>query len=202
MTNSDGAAPRPWRQSRRGRSIAAALVLAAAAALSAVTLLALHWAAGPSARAQQPGSVLGFVALDRPAHDLGLPSLRGHGTISLAGLAGKPIVMNFWSSTCGPCKRETPALARAATALGSKVAFVGIDTADLRRQAVAFVDRYKVPYPIAFDPNAQTADRYGITGLPITVFLSPSAKTIVGENVGVLTSAKLDEILRRLYGVT
>ena len=99
-------------------------------------------------------------------------------------------------------QRETPALARAARALGSKVAFVGIDTADLRHQAVAFVDRYKVPYPVAFDPNAKAADRYGVTGLPITVFLSPSAKTIVGENVGVLTSAKLDEILRRLYGVT
>jgi thiol-disulfide isomerase/thioredoxin len=202
MTNTDGAARVPWRQSPRRRAIAAAAVLVAAAALSAVSLLAVHWAAGSSAKAQTPHSGLGFVALDRPARALSLPSLRGKGTIDLAGLAGKPIVMNFWSSHCDPCKQETPALARAARALGSKVTFVGIDTADLRGQAVAFVDRYKVPYLLAFDPNATAADRYGITGLPMTVFLSPSAKTIVGENVGVLTSAKLDAILRRLYGVS
>jgi thiol-disulfide isomerase/thioredoxin len=203
MTNSDGAGPVPWRQSPRRRAIAAAAVLVAAAALSAVSLLAVHWAAGSSARAQTPGnSGLGFVALDRPTRGLSLPSLRGRGTIDLAGLAGKPIVMNFWSSHCYPCKQETPALARAARALGGKVTFVGIDTADVRDKAVAFVDRYKVPYLLAFDPNATAADRYGITGLPMTVFLSPSAKTIVGENVGVLTSAKLYAILRRLYGVS
>jgi thiol-disulfide isomerase/thioredoxin len=202
MTNSDGAGPVPWRQSPRRRAIAAAAVLVAAAALSAVSLLAVHWAAGSSARAQTPRSGLGFVALDRPTRGLSLPSLRGRGTIDLAGLAGKPIVMNFWSSHCYPCKQETPALARAARALGGKVTFVGIDTADLHDQAVAFVDRYKVPDLLAFDPNATAADRYGITGLPMTVFLSPSAKTIVGENVGVLTSAKLYAILRRLYGVS
>jgi thiol-disulfide isomerase/thioredoxin len=212
MTN-----PRAGRRLRDRPVLAAALVIAAAAVLSAATLLAVRWVAGPHARAAASNSGLGFVRLDRPARAVNMPSLRGSGTtaggasssgvisggvISLARLAGRPIVMNFWSSTCAPCKQETPALASVARAVGGKVTFVGIDTVDSRRQALAFVTRYKVPYPVAFDPNGTVADRYGLPGLPVTFFLSPSAKTVVGENIGALTSAKLRKILRQLYGVT
>jgi cytochrome c biogenesis protein CcmG, thiol:disulfide interchange protein DsbE len=217
MTN-----PQAGRRLRDRPVLAAALVIAAAAVLSAATLLAVRWVAGPHARAAVSNSGLGFVQLHRPARAVNLPSLRGSGTtgsgttgsgttgggasgggmISLARLAGKPIVMNFWSSTCGPCKQETPALASVARAVGSKVTFIGIDTVDSRRPALAFVRRYKVPYPIAFDPNGTVADRYGLPGLPVTFFLSPSAKTVVGENIGALTSAKLRKILHQLYGVT
>jgi cytochrome c biogenesis protein CcmG, thiol:disulfide interchange protein DsbE len=193
----------PGGQRLRGRPVlAAALVIAAAAVLSAATLLAVRWVAGPHAHAPGNGSGIGFVRLDRPTRVMSLPSLSGSGTISLAGLAGKPIVMNFWSSTCGPCKQETPALASVARAVSNKVTFVGIDTVDSRPQALAFLARYKVPYPVAFDPNGTVADRYGLPGLPVTFFLSPSAKTVVGENIGALTTAKLHKILHQLYGVT
>ena len=92
-------------------------------------------------------------------------------------------------------------MASVAASLGSKVAFVGIDTVDTRAKAIAFVTKYKVPYQIAFDPDGTTADQYGVPGLPVTFFLSPSATTVIGENVGALTAPKLRSILRRLYGV-
>jgi len=177
-------------------------VLVAAALLSTGTLLAARWVFGPHARAAGSKSGLGFVRLHHPARPVSLPSLRGSGKIDLAGLAGKPIVMNFWSSTCGPCKQETAALARVARALGSKVSFLGIDTADGRPKAIAFVARYKVSYPIAFDPNATAANQYGVPGLPVTFFLSSSGKTVVGENIGALTAAKLRRILHELYRVS
>lgn len=194
--------PRAAIRLRRRPVLAAVLVIAAAAVLSAATLLAVRWVAGPKAQAASNKSGLGFVRLDRPARSVSLPDLRGGGTVTLTRLAGKPIVINFWSSTCGPCKQETPALASVARSVGRKVTFVGIDTVDSRRQAETFVTRYKVPYPIAFDPNGTVADSYGLPGLPVTIFLSPSAKTVVGENIGALTSAKLRLILHRLYGVT
>lgn len=165
-------------------------------------MLAARWVVGPHARATGHKSGFGFVRLDRPARQVSLPSLRGRGTIDVAGLAGKPIVMNFWSSTCDPCKQETPALAGVARALGAKVSFVGIDTIDNRAKAIAFVTRYKVSYPIAFDPNGTAANQYGVPGLPVTFFLSPSGKTVVGENIGALTAAKLRRILHQLYRVT
>jgi len=178
------------------------LLIAAAAVLSTITLLAAAWAAGPRAAAPRRQDGLGFVRLDRPARALRLPSLRGSGTIDLTRSASRPLVLNFWSSTCAPCKTETPALVSVARAMGRKVGFLGIDTADQRGSAMAFIARYQVPYPIAFDPDASAAGRYGVPGLPVTFFLSPSGKTILGENVGALTPGKLRTILHQLYGVT
>lgn len=200
MTNPG--APGAGRRQPRRPVVAVVLVLAAAAVLSTATLLAARWVIGPHARAAENKSGLGFVRLDHPARPVSLPSLRGSGKIDLAGLAGKPIVMNFWSSTCGPCKQETPALAGVARTLGRTVHFVGIDTVDERAKAVAFITRYKVSYPIAFDPNGTAANQYGVPGLPVTFFLSPSGKTVVGENVGALTAAKLRRILHQLYRLT
>jgi thiol-disulfide isomerase/thioredoxin len=184
--------------------VAVVLVLAAAAVLSAGTLLGVQWAAGQGAKAkaESGGSGIGFFKLDRRASAIDLPSLNGKGMVDVASLTGKPIVLNFWSSTCHPCQQETPALASVARAIGGRVQFVGIDTADLRGAATRFVDRYKVPYPVAFDPKASVAGQYGVPGLPVTVFLSPSGKKVLGENIGALTAPKLRTILQRLYGVT
>ena len=198
MTNPGAGTRWPTR-----RSTQAAMVLVAAAVLSAATLLAIHWASGPNAKAAGNGnpSGIGFVKFDHPAHPVNLPDLRGRGTFHLTSVAGKPIVMNFWSSTCPPCKQETPAMASVARSLGSKVTFVGIDTVDTRAKAIGFISKYKVPYKIAFDPDGRMADQYGVPGLPVTFFLSPSATTVIGENIGALTAPKLRSILRHLYGV-
>lgn len=177
------------------------LVVVGAVVLSTLTVLGLHWAVSPHEKqAASQGHTLGFTKLDQSAPAVLLPSLTGDGTVSLAKLAGKPIVVNFWSSTCGPCKAETPALASVDRSMGGKVRFVGIDSADRRTPALAFAGKYKVPYPIAFDPRGTAAIRYGVVGLPVTFFLSPSGKTILGENIGALTQGKLKDILHELYG--
>lgn len=79
---------------------------------------------------------------------------------------------------------------------------VKLYTLDLRAPAKAFVARYRVPYPVAFDPAGRSVAPYGLVGLPVTFFVSPSGTRILGENVGALTSGKLRAILHRLYGVT
>ena len=188
--------------SRRRRAVAVSLVFVAAAMLSAVTILALHLIAAPASGSVASNHQIGFVRLHKPAPHLSLPSLRGGGTIYLEKLGGKPIVMNFWSSSCYPCRKETPALAAEARAVAGKITFLGIDTADRRGAALAFIRRYRVPYLVAYDSNARAAGLYGVPGLPVTFFLSRSAKTIVGENVGALTPGELRAILRELYGVT
>lgn len=197
----------PGPRSRRGRIVTAVLIFVSAAVLSGATIGAISWVTshqGTKAADRrgigQPSGI-GFFPLHRPAPGLRLPNLRG-GTVSLSALAGKPIVLNFWSSTCPPCKKETPALVSVARAMHGKVTFVGVDSADLRASATAFVTKYKVPYPIAFDQGAAATSAYGVPALPITFFLSPSGKTIVGENVGALTPAKLRAILSRLFHVS
>ena len=180
---------------------AAVLVVAAAVVLSTLTVLGLRWAAAPkTASMSQPGQALGFTRLDRVAPALSLPSLAGHGVINLAKLGGKPIVLNFWASTCTVCKKETPALASVARQLGKNVTFLGVDSVDERAPAVAFEDKYGVPYPSVFDPKGTAAIKYDVPALPVTFFLSPSGKKILAENIGALTASRLRVILHMIYG--
>ncbi len=180
---------------------AAALVIAAAVVLSTLTVLGLRWAAAPKAASMsQPGQALGFTRLDRAAPALTLPSLAGPGMITLTKLAGKPIVLNFWASTCTVCKKETPALASVARQLGKKVTFLGVDSVDERAPAIAFEGRYGVPYPSVFDPKGTAAIKYNVPALPVTFFLSPSGKKILAENIGALTASRLRVILHMVYG--
>jgi cytochrome c biogenesis protein CcmG, thiol:disulfide interchange protein DsbE len=194
--------PLTGQRTPRSRLTAIALVIVGAVVLSTATVLGLHWATAkqPAASSGQQAQGLGFTKLDRAAPAVRLPSLRGGGTVSLTKLAGKPIVLNFWSSTCEVCTKETPALASVARSLSDKVTFVGIDSVDRHGPAMEFITRYKVPYPIAFDPQGAAATQFGVVALPVTFFLSPSAKTIVGENIGALTRSTLRTILHSLYG--
>lgn len=188
----------------RSRLVLIALVTAMAALLSAITVLSVRWitAKSPttSASASTPG--LGFTRLDRSAPALSLPSLSGSGTVDLARLAGRPIVLNFWASTCAPCKSETPDLASAARALQGKVTFVGVDTGDERAAGLAFSARYHVPYLNAFDADTAAATRWSVFGLPATYFISPTGTKIVGVYFGALTPAHLRSILSELYHIT
>jgi cytochrome c biogenesis protein CcmG/thiol:disulfide interchange protein DsbE len=192
--------PFTGRRSRRSQVAGFALLLVAAMLLSALTVLGLRWASTSSA-SKASGPKLGFTRLDQPAPAFSLPSLHGGGTVTLASMAGRPIVLNFWATTCHICTKETPALASVARTVHGKIAFLGIDTADSRGPAIKFADRYDVPYPMAFDPTAKVGAAYRVIGLPITFFLSPSGKKILGENIGALTAARLRTILLDLYRI-
>jgi cytochrome c biogenesis protein CcmG/thiol:disulfide interchange protein DsbE len=174
-------------------------LLAVAAGCVALGVVAALLAASHGSKTG--GSVaIGFTRLDRPAPPVTLPGLAGTPATSLASLAGEPIVINFWSSTCAICKSETRALVQVAGATRDRVRFLGIDTDDLRGPAEAFAARYRIPYPLSFDPQGVVAARYRLPGLPVTFFLSRSGGRILGVNTGELTVRTLTAILRELYG--
>lgn len=182
-----------WWTPRRLLAVALAVVAAGAA-----VVLSIGLRGGSATAGAQPA--LGFVRVNRAAPSLTLPSLAGSATISTADLAGEPIVVNFWSTTCEICKSETQALVRVAGGTKGHVRFLGIDTLDQRGPALAFAARYKIPYLLSFDPQGVVESRYRIPGLPMTFFLSPSGKRIIGVNTGALTARSLTAILRELYG--
>lgn len=116
------------------------------------------------------------------------------GTISPAG---KPMVINFWFSTCEPCKREMPALTSAAQKYANKVDFIGINPNDTQESAQAFLKKYNITYANYLDNGDQLAEA-GVATLPATFFLDVNG-TIISRHTGELTEADIeDQLLNNL----
>lgn len=107
-------------------------------------------------------------------------SLLGGGTTSLKSMAGKVVVVNFWAAWCQPCKIETPQFDSVYRHVKSRdVAFLGIDTKDVKSNAESFVKNYDITYPIVYDERGETALRLGnlpATALPFTVLIDKHGK--------------------------
>jgi thiol-disulfide isomerase/thioredoxin len=113
---------------------------------------------------------------------------------------GKPMVVNFWFSTCEPCKREMPALTAAAEAYGASVNFVGINPNDTTESASAFLTKYGIKYANYLDDGDQLA-AVGVTTMPTTFFINADGY-IVKTRAGEITTEELDNILQNDLGVT
>ena len=138
----------------------------------------------------------------QPAPPFKLENVRpGEPPLSLQELRGKPVVVNFWASWCGPCRREMPAFQAVHESLGDKVTFVGIDNKDFRDSAVKFLNETGVRYPSAFDPSGNVAASYGVIGLPATFFISEDGR-LLESRTGEMSREELERTIHRLYGVS
>jgi thiol-disulfide isomerase/thioredoxin len=132
----------------------------------------------------------GGAKLGQPAPAVSWDGFEG-GKGSMAALAGKPVVVNFWQSNCAPCVTEMPALQRVHAAMGDKVAFVGLDTLEIDHAAAQrLVERTGVAYPLGLDPNGQIGSGFGIIGFPTTALVDRNG-TIVYLHLGEITEAEL-----------
>lgn len=134
-----------------------------------------------------------FVLEGEPARNFSLTTLTGE-EVSLESFRGKPVVINFWSTWCGPCKIEHDILQ-----IGSQrfphVQFLGIvyqDTPEATREYLASRRNY---YPQLLDPNSEIAMDYGVSGVPETYIISPTGN-IAAKLAGVVTPEYLIEKLK------
>jgi cytochrome c biogenesis protein CcmG/thiol:disulfide interchange protein DsbE len=129
----------------------------------------------------------------RPAPALPTQVLSGH-RVDLAALRGKPALINFWASWCGPCKREAPELRRFAEQVHGRAALVGVDWNDNPASAHAFIIASHWSYPVLRDSSGNVGTSYGINGLPTTFVLNRSGD-IVQKLQGPQTVATLERAI-------
>jgi len=131
-----------------------------------------------------------------PAPPFALKAVGTGETIDLDTLRGKPVVINFWATWCGPCYEEHPTLVANARNLQPEVQFIGIVFNDTDDKIMRFLAERGSAYPTLLDTNGKTAIAYGVGGVPETFFLNPKG-TIVAKFEGPLTTEALQAELAK-----
>jgi cytochrome c biogenesis protein CcmG, thiol:disulfide interchange protein DsbE len=150
------------------------------------------------------GSTGAVAPVGSQAPGFSLPPLTGSVPVDLAAL-GKdvhhPVILNFFASWCGPCQKETPLLARTAAAEqadGGDVQFIGVDVNDQPANALPFVQKAGITYPVGVDQTFRvTSGLYGLNGLPQTFYID-SHGTVVGHTIGAIGVAGLRSWVKKL----
>lgn len=154
----------------------------------------------PGASTQDPTIGTNAPVAGKLLPDLTLVDLDGN-EVRLDDSGGRPAVINFWFSTCEPCKREFPALVEAHAAHGDRVDFIGINPNDSADVAREFADQYGVNFAILRDPDGQSLVDLGVGTFPMTLFVDAGG-VIVDQHAGEITADRLAENLDTYFGVS
>lgn len=136
-------------------------------------------------------------AAGHPAPDFTLPTLDGD-TFVLSEMRGTPVVLNFWATWCGPCRRELPALQTAAATYAGRVEIIGVDQGEDPATIQEYVDELGLTFAIPLDADYEVGDRYNVRGLPTTFFIDRNG-VIVDVWSGEMNSVILAEHIRQIY---
>lgn len=123
-------------------------------------------------------------AVGYPAPDFRLKTLDNQ-NFALSELRGKPVVLNFWATWCGPCRNELPALQKASERYAGEVAIIGVDQAEPAETVKKYADELGLTFTIPLDTSHDAANAYDVTLMPTTYFIDAQ---------GVIRSVHLGEM--------
>ena len=123
------------------------------------------------------------------------------GIYSLSDFRGKPVILNFWSSTCPPCMEEMPLFQTFWEQYGQEIHFVIVNLTDgyndTFASAMKVVEENHFTFPVYFDTSSAGAVAYSIRSIPMTYFIDEEG-VIVSEHLGMLTEQTLEAAIQTL----
>ncbi len=114
---------------------------------------------------------------------------------------GKPLVVNFWASWCGPCRSELPAFDAAAKNNAGSVEFMMVNLTDGFSETVesvqSFLEENGYTFPVYFDTNEDAAQTDSVYSIPLTVFIRADG-TVMDSHVGSMDETMLQSYITQL----
>jgi cytochrome c biogenesis protein CcmG/thiol:disulfide interchange protein DsbE len=153
-------------------------------------VLMLSLAATQVSYAVEPGSsapdmvlpVLNDVPLDHDQPRRASSAL--YELVRLSDLRGKVVYLDFWDTSCAPCRESLPLLSAMIKRLNhADLKLISINLDPDPNQALRFLAKYPVSFPVASDPSTVTASAFGVTSLPTGIFIDRNG-TIVHVHQG------------------
>ena len=159
-------------------------------------LAALAWGRGPgdrTAAALPPAPAMGH-----PAPEFTLSTPEGE-TVTLSDLRGRPVVLNFWATWCGPCRAEMPELQRLHENLEpAGVVVLGVNQNETETAIASFRQELGVDFPTVIDRRMGVSREYAVNSIPTTFFIDRDG-TVRDIFTGPMTDAVLADKLKAIY---
>ncbi len=159
--------------------VALAAIVSGVAGLLTVGLMHQDTATDPATSPLAPVQ----LKAGTPAPPLAGDALNGSARLDLASYRGRPVVVNFWASWCGPCRRSFPWMNELQQKYGARgFTIVGVNVDKRRPDAVRFLQQTPATFSIVYDEAGKTPEAYAVKGMPSSYLIDAAGKVVAVES--------------------
>jgi thiol-disulfide isomerase/thioredoxin len=113
--------------------------------------------------------------------------------LTLHDLRGRPVMINFWASWCGPCRLEMPDIVAQAQA-DPDLVVLAVNVQETMAHVQPFAEEFHMTMPVALDANAELRNLYQVRGMPSSVFIDRTGNISIIWT-GILDGALLQQLI-------
>ena len=152
----------------------------------------------PSTESAEEATIPATEEPDYSAPNFSMEDWDGN-VVRLADFVGKPVILNFWASWCGPCKSEMPEFEEAYKQYGEEIHFIMLNCtiSDAKEEAKALITENGYTFPVYFDTTGEASYGYGASSIPLTFFIDAEGNLVtyaMGALSGDLLQKGIDMI--------
>jgi len=126
-------------------------------------------------------------------------------TVKLSDFFGKPIIVNFWATWCGPCKSELPAFDNMYAKYGDEVHFLMVNltdgSRDTKESVTSFVNDGGYSFPVYFDTTMEAAMTYSAYSIPMTLLITSDGQ-LAHTQMGAMAEETLEKYTQTLIEIS